>query len=139
MGYNALSNHIKTGKFLDVHFDLVKDIYYPYHKPNDDTLYINSHRFTMYNHFIKTAISFKLNLKKNFRNFIKSIFDNSVPNYDYALKKRKTVISLICIPTHNQDENIHEDLIVQHSENKLLFYKKYGFSIFSHKKTGTAQ
>ena len=31
----------KTADFLDIHFDLVKEIYQPYKKPNDDPLYIN--------------------------------------------------------------------------------------------------
>ena len=31
----------KTADFLDIHFDLVKEIYQPYKKPNDDLLYIN--------------------------------------------------------------------------------------------------
>ena len=32
---------LKTADFLDIHFDLVKEIYRPYKKLNDDPLYIN--------------------------------------------------------------------------------------------------
>ena len=42
---NGLSITVKTitntADFLDIHFDLVKEIYQPYKKPNDDPLYIN--------------------------------------------------------------------------------------------------
>ena len=33
--------NIKTADFLDIHFDVIKEIYQPYKKPNDDPLYIN--------------------------------------------------------------------------------------------------
>ena len=32
---------LKTADFLDIHFDLVKEIYQPYKKPNHGPLYIN--------------------------------------------------------------------------------------------------
>ena len=42
---NGLSITIKTNleivNFLDIYFDLVKEIYHLYKKPNDDPLYIN--------------------------------------------------------------------------------------------------
>ena len=37
----TVKTNIKTADFLDIHFDLVKEIYQPYKKPNDDPLYIN--------------------------------------------------------------------------------------------------
>ena len=33
--------NLKTADFLDIHFDLVKEIYQLYKKPNGDPLYIN--------------------------------------------------------------------------------------------------
>ena len=37
----TVKTNIKTADFLDIHFDLVKEIYQPYKKPSDDPLYIN--------------------------------------------------------------------------------------------------
>ena len=36
----TVKSNLKTADFLDVHFDLVKEIYHPYKKTNDDPLYI---------------------------------------------------------------------------------------------------
>ena len=37
----AVKTNVKVSRILDVHFDLIQDIYRPYKKPNDDPLYIN--------------------------------------------------------------------------------------------------
>ena len=37
----TLKTNLKAAHFLDIHFDLVKEIYQPYKKLNDDPLYIN--------------------------------------------------------------------------------------------------
>ena len=37
----TVSANVKVADFLDVHFDLVQDIYRTYEKPNDDPLCIN--------------------------------------------------------------------------------------------------
>ena len=36
----TIKANLKTVDFLDIHFDLVKEIYQPYKKPNDDPLHI---------------------------------------------------------------------------------------------------
>ena len=36
-----VKTNIKTADFLDIQFDLVKEIYQPYKKPDNDPLYIN--------------------------------------------------------------------------------------------------
>ena len=59
---------LKTADFLDIHFDLVKEIYQPYKKPNDGPLYINK---KIQSSAINTAATSKINLKKNSRNFMK--------------------------------------------------------------------
>ena len=38
---NNVKANLKTAHFLDIHFDLVKEIYQLYKKPNGDPLYIN--------------------------------------------------------------------------------------------------
>ena len=40
LSFTAKTN-LKIADFLDIRFDLVKDIYQPYKKPNDDPLSIN--------------------------------------------------------------------------------------------------
>ena len=40
LSFTAKTN-LKIADFLDIRFDLVKDIYQPYKKPNDDPLCIN--------------------------------------------------------------------------------------------------
>ena len=37
----TVKTNLKTADFLDIHFDLVKEICQRYKKPNDDPLYIN--------------------------------------------------------------------------------------------------
>ena len=37
----TVKTNLKTAYFLDIHFDLVKEIYQPYKTTNDEPLYIN--------------------------------------------------------------------------------------------------
>ena len=55
--------NLNAADFLDIHFDLVKEIYQPYTKRNDDPLNIYK--------YCNTATTSKINLRKDFRHFIK--------------------------------------------------------------------
>ena len=76
----TLKTNLKTADFLDIHFDLVTEIYQPFKKPNDDPL-ISSN---------------------------KSIFEQSIPYQENALKKSGYNVTLKYTPTQNQDENNRE-------------------------------
>ena len=39
----TVTTNVRSGNYLDVNFDLTKDIYRPYRKPNDEPVYINRH------------------------------------------------------------------------------------------------
>ena len=53
--------NLKTAEFLDIYFDLVKEIYQSYKKPNDDTL-IHQQKIQLSK--INTVTTSKINLKK---------------------------------------------------------------------------
>ena len=61
---------LKPADFLVIHFDLVKEIYQPYKKANDDPLHINK---KIQSSTINTAATSQINLKNKFRSFIKGI------------------------------------------------------------------
>ena len=37
----TIKTNIKTADFLDIHFDLVREIHQPYKKPNDDPFFVH--------------------------------------------------------------------------------------------------
>ena len=39
----TVTTNVTSANYLDVNFDLTKDIYKPYRKPNDEPVYINRH------------------------------------------------------------------------------------------------
>ena len=94
---------IKTADFLDIHFDLVKEIYQPYKKPNDDPLYINiksNHPPSILQQLPKSILKRISEISSN-----QHIFNQSIPYYENALRKSGYNASLKYTPTQNQDEN----------------------------------
>ena len=85
---NALSiTVIKTADFLDIHFDLVKEIYQPYKKPNDDPLYINiksNHPPSILQQLPKSISKRISEISSN-----EHIFNQSIPYYEKCLEKER--------------------------------------------------
>ena len=76
---------IKTADFLDIHFDLVKEIYHPYKKPNGDPLYINIKS----NHPPSTLQQLPKSISKRISEISSNrrILNQSILYYQKALKK----------------------------------------------------
>ena len=107
MDYQSLSMtvkaNIKANDSLDIHFDLVKEIYQSYKKPNDGPLYINiksNHPSSILQQLPK-SISKKISeISLN-----EHILNQSIPYYENTLKKSGYKISLRYVPAQNQDKN----------------------------------
>ena len=81
----TVKTNLKTVDSLDIHFDLVKEIYQPYKKPNDDPLHINkksNHPPLILQQFLKSISKRISEISSN-----KRIFNQSIPYYKNALKK----------------------------------------------------
>ena len=95
--------NIKTADFLEIHFDLVKEIYQPYRKPNDDHLYINiksNHPPSILQQLPKSISKRISEISSN-----QHIFNQSIPYYQDGLRKSGYNVSLKYTPTQNEDEN----------------------------------
>ena len=66
---------MKIVNFLDITLDLTSEKYQPYKKPNDDTLYINSHS----NHPPSIINSFQSLLAEEFQDSIPTKRPSNVP------------------------------------------------------------
>ena len=88
----TIKTNIKTGVVLDIHFDLVKEIYQPYKKPNDDPLYINikSNHPPSILQQLPNSISKRISEISSSQN----IFNQSIPYYDNGLRKSGYNVSL---------------------------------------------
>ena len=102
MDYLSLSKlSQKQPTFLT--FDLVKEIYQPYKKPNDDPLYINiksNHPTSILQQLLKSISKRIWEISSN-----EHIFNQSILYYKNALRRSRYNISLKYIPTQNYDEN----------------------------------
>ena len=102
MDYLSLSKlSQKQPTFLT--FDLVKEIYQPYKKPNDDPLYINikaNHPTSILQQLPKSISKRIWEISSN-----EHIFNQSILYYKNALGRSRYNISLKYIPTQNYDEN----------------------------------
>ena len=102
MDYLSLSKlSQKQPTFLT--FDLVKEIYQPYKKPNDDPLYINiksNHPTSILQQLPKSISKRIWEISSN-----EHIFNQSILYYKNALRRSRYNISLKYIPTQNYDEN----------------------------------
>ena len=102
MDYLSLSKlSQKQPTFLT--FDLVKEIYQPYKKPNDDPLYINiksNHPTSILQQLPKSISKRIWEISSN-----EHIFNQSILYYENALGRSRYNISLKYIPTQNHDEN----------------------------------
>ena len=93
----------KTADFLDIHFDLVKEIYQPYKKPNDDPLYINikaNHPTSILQQLPKSISKRIWEISSN-----EYIFNQSILYYENAFRRSRYNVSLKYTPTQNHDEN----------------------------------
>ena len=81
----TVTTNITSANCLDVNFDLTKDIYKPYRKPNDQPLYISRHS----DHPPNTARQISLSVSSRILNISsdQSIFNSSIPMYKEALTK----------------------------------------------------
>ena len=102
MDYLSLSKlSQKQPTFLT--FDLVKEIYQPYKKPNDDPLYINiksNHPTSILQQLPKSISKRIWEISSN-----EHIFNQSILYYKNALRRSRYNISLKYTPTQNYDEN----------------------------------
>ena len=83
----TVKTNFKTADFLDIHFDLMKEIYQPYKKPNDDVLYINknsNHPPTILQQLLKSISNRISEISPN-----ECIFNQSIPYFKNALKKSR--------------------------------------------------
>ena len=81
----TIKTNLKTADFLDVHFDLIQDIYKPYKKPNDDPLYINknsNHPPTIIKQIPKAIAKRISDISSN-----KEIYDQNINYYKEALER----------------------------------------------------
>ena len=114
---NGLSITIKTNQktadFLDVHFDLVQDIYKPYKKPNDDPLYINknsNHPPTIIKQIPKAIAKRISDISSN-----KEIYDQNINYYKKALER--SGYNNIPLP-YNPSQQQHHDDVEQREQRK---------------------
>ena len=84
LSVNVRTNVI-SANYLDVNFDLTKDIYKPYGKPNDEPVYINRHS----NHPPNAVRQIPLCISSRVSNISsnQSIFNSSILMYNEALTK----------------------------------------------------
>ena len=102
MDYNHCKNQPKNSNFLDIHFDLVKEIYQPYKKPNVDPLYItekSNHPPSILKQIPKSISKRISEISSN-----EPTFDQSIPYYENTIYTRYNV-SLKYTPTQHLDEN----------------------------------
>ena len=81
----TVKTNIKTGDFLDTHFDLVKGVYQPYKQPNDDPLYINikcNHPSSILQQLPKSISKRISEISSN-----EHIFNQSILYYENALNR----------------------------------------------------
>ena len=75
---------LKVADFLDIHFEIVQDIYQPYKKPNDEPLYINknsNHPSTVIKQIPKAISKQMSDISSS-----KEIYDQNISYYKDALK-----------------------------------------------------
>ena len=81
----SISTNLKICNFLDVTLNLTDGTYYPYRKPNNETLYIDSnsnHPPTIIKH-LPAAIGRRISdISSN-----KELFNKTKPHYESALKQ----------------------------------------------------
>ena len=82
---DSVETNIKKVDFLDVNFDLNKDIYYPYRKPNDKPLYIN--KSSNHPQPIIKQLPFMISRRVADLSCNQDMFNKSVPLYQEALEK----------------------------------------------------
>ena len=89
---------IKTAHFLDIHFDLVKEIYQPY-KNNNDPLYTDiksNHPPSILQQLPKSITKRILEISSN-----EHIINQSILYYENALRKSRYNVSLKYTPKQN--------------------------------------
>ena len=75
---------LKVADFLDIHFEIVQDIYQPYKKPNDEPLYINknsNHPSTVIKQIPKAISKQMSDISSS-----KEIYDQNISYYKDASK-----------------------------------------------------
>ena len=99
----TVKSNLKTANFLDMHFDLVKEIYQPYKKSNDDPFCINKRSSNPPSILQKIPKSISKRISEILSN--EYIFNQSISYYENALKKGSYNLFLKYTPTQNQEEN----------------------------------
>ena len=90
MDYQSLSKlptheNIKTADSLDIHFDLVKEIYQPYKNPNGDCFCFNIK--SNYPPLILQQLPKSISKRISEISSNEHIFNQSIHYYEYAFKK----------------------------------------------------
>ena len=91
--------------FLEVTFDLVNEIYKPYHKPNNRPLYINKHSNYTPNILQQLPKSIEKRISETSSNI--DLFNRSIKIYNDALHESnfKETLQFVIPATYNNDEN----------------------------------
>ena len=87
----SISTNLKICNFLDVTLNLEDGTYYPYRKPNNETLYIDSNSNYPPTH-LPTAIGQRISDISS----SKEVFDKAKPHYESALKQSGHDEKLMC-------------------------------------------
>ena len=109
----TIKTNLKTADFLDVHFDLIQDIYKPYKKPNDDPLYINknsNHPPTIIKQIPKAIAKRISDISSN-----KEIYDQNINYYKEALER--SGYNNITLP-YNPSQQQRQDDVEQREQRK---------------------
>ena len=98
--------NLKTVDFLEVHFDLVNNTYQPYHKPNNEPVYIHkqsSHLPNILKELLKT-------IKKRISDIScdEHVFNNAKETYEKALKSSGFTEKLTYIQPNELNQNNRE-------------------------------
>ena len=81
----TVTTNVASANYLENNFDLTKDIYKPYRKPNDEPVYINRHSSHSPNIIRQIPLSVSSRIPNISSN--QSIFNSSIPMYKEVLTK----------------------------------------------------
>ena len=121
----TIKTNLKTADFLDINFDLVKEIYQPYKKPNDEPSYINKKS----NHSPSILEQLTKSISKRISEILSNefVFNQSISYYENASKKSGYNISLKYITAQNQNENNQRR--EQRKRKIIWFNPPYSFNV----------
>ena len=121
----TIKTNQKTANFLDVHFDLVQDIYKPYKKPNDDPLYINknsNHPPTIVKQIPKAIAKCISDISSN-----KEIYDQNINYYKKALER--SGYNNISLPYNPSQQQQHDNVEQREQRKRKIIWFNPPFSL----------